>query len=238
MQTEPLSMHQELDAVAALDRAEIEHRLIELRDRDTLTCWDLGRVINDLYGKVKRHRIQRTKDECCMYVADFMDNEARSLSSMRLYARIAETFPKNVERDYPLPFSHFETAARYDRPLDVLRISLELMDSNNGRTVSAEALVRHLEILGQAETPEQPDADGDFEGGAEVGGDWNEEPEHAEEEKEEVPVIARMRKDIADLSECASTLKQEFPSWARAALSLARHADKLLRELQETKVQS
>lgn len=260
MQTQDdVSLFSDLDTIAALDQGEIEHELINLRDQDSLTNWRLGRVINLMYAKCKRARVLRTKEECCVYVARFIDNRGRGVDSMLLYSRVAAAFPpqqsgktvQTIEDIYPLPFSHFQTAMRYgDRRFDVLKISLEQMEKRNGRPIAASQLERHLEAAGITFEPQEYgeillewDGSG-TEGEDNEGGEW--EGDTSARVPQAAPILAdskdmqklkRLLRDIrsnADgLNEMSGKLRAQFPYWGKETASLVRRIDHLINEIDE-----
>lgn len=251
---EERTLFQELDVVAALDNAELENRLIDLRDRESTTQWDLGRVINDMYIKVRKHMVQRTKDDVCVYVARFIDSRARSVPAMRLYSQIAALFPprkegkslRMPEDTYPLPFSHFQTAARYgEQRYEVLKASCKLMDNHNGRPVSADELERHMEASGVyplADEIEQTATEGERElvpvpvRGNGNGNGYKPEPPTpyvlAEDDAKYLEaLLIRMKIDAEELNQLSGKMRVMFPAWSKETSGLVRHAEKLLQEI-------
>lgn len=227
---------QEIESIITED---IQSRLIAIRDRDSLTAWDLGRVIVAIYAEVRRHRLAQTKDDVCVYVARFMDSEERSLSSMRIYARIAQAFPGIPEDRYPLPFRHFVVAARYgDQRMKVLSISEKLMEGYGGRPVSAAVLERHLELQGlyPTETDDEEDG-GDSEGsdGAgrviEVGSERT-----VADERKMTDMIVRLERLTDELQEIAKSIHNYLPLWANQASQLARMCGRIQHEIEESQI--
>jgi len=240
---------QELDQVVTPD---IEARLIDLRDRESLTCWDLGRVINDLYQQVRRQNVQRTKMDCCVYVARFIDSRDRSLPSMKLYAQTSALFPGRMvgkgddrhllkpEDEFPLPFSHFIAAAKYgDNKLKVLKESVRLMDKHGGRTVSADALERHMEALGVFPSGHTgPDFDDDEaqEPPQEDDGPMFDEPSLFEPQSVD-PDLAGLKHMAQEVAGFARRIEKRYPFWAKMAGSLSSQCARIVREIEESTVE-
>lgn len=208
----------------------LRHRLQELRDRESLTCWDLGRLVNDIYRRAVKNRTPITKDDVCIYVARQIDSRDRSVASITLYARIADHYKANSEGKYPVPFSHFVEAAKFgENRYNVLALSLELMDSRGGAQVSADTLGRIAEgrnftRIAQDDEPPMPQDQ------------YPTSYSTPNQATTRSPAFARLRQISRELTQIASELKKDYPFWAKTAAQLSSLCDRILREMDEIEV--
>lgn len=212
--------------------ANLRHRLQELRDRESLTAWDLGRLTNDIYKHSVKHRIQITKDDVCIYVARQIDSRDRSVASITLYARIAEHYKPQSEERYPVPFSHFVEAAKFgDNRYNVLALSLELMDSRGGAQVSAESLGRSAELKNftRIALDDEPPMQEDH---------YPTSYSTNNQATTRSPAFARLRQISRELTQIAREIKQDYPFWAKTAAQLSSLCDRILREMEEIEGQA
>lgn len=206
----------------------LAERLQELRDRESLTCWDLGKLINDIYARCARRKLDVTKDEVCIFVAREIDSRDRSVSSMRQYAKMAEIWSPDFVEQHPVPFSHFQEAAKFgEARKTILTLSLQLMDNRGGAQVSAEALGRYAEGMGYQRAPAEPDTPpNDLS-------DQSSMQTRQPEVMQRNPAFNRLRIIARELTEISRELQKDYPFWARTAAQLASLCDRITREMQE-----
>jgi hypothetical protein len=125
---------------------EIFAQACAIKEKTSDLRWEMGRLANTIYAYSKGNALPYTRSEVCGAVAHFLD-DARSMSSIELYARVADFFPQEVQEAYGfLPFSHFVYAMQFDDQWrTILDYSRDETDKRGGLPPSVAFLEHYFE---------------------------------------------------------------------------------------------
>lgn len=213
---------------------EFKHRASEIRTRDSLSCFDKGDFVNDVYRWCLTNKIEISIQTACNIAAYLLQTEQ---GAFRLYdfAQLALTFrsEKARKRYSVLPVSHLEFACQYDTTTRnaILEWDLEELGHNGGRPVSRSKLVERFDperkrmIEAEVDQIEEGIPDPQDTTGMEVYGLETDLPQL-------VPSLIELEEDAHRLFRAALVLSQRMPAIAKMATQVMELCNQIAQRVQ------
>ena len=134
--------------------SSVQHKVHDLRERESSFRWDCGDVVNEAYAYVVANALPYTKLEVCGWISLELDSD-RAPNTLLEYARVASFFSEAIREKFAeLPFSHFQLAMAYGKDWrKVIKKSRDLAVEGGGKPPSKARLERELTGAPMPEPP-------------------------------------------------------------------------------------